>query len=151
MKKISSILMVSALVLVVHAQPISDQLKVAKCEFQIRKGSSKVKVLKQMITLRAVSDPGVISSNANNPTQTNTAGYQAYHLEFSYARGSADLRKIKDVEFLVGEKVVHEITIEADSRRMSESERRNTGYFAINLENVPLLLLDDVTTIKLKN
>lgn len=143
------IIAVSALVLTVHAQSISDQLKAADCEFQIRKGSSEIKILKQMITLRAVSEPGVVSAKSINSTSTNTAGYRAYHLEFSYTGDHIDASSIKSVEFLADRKVIHEIIIDPDSRRMSGSERGKTGYFAINLENVPLLLLDDVTTIKL--
>ena len=144
-----ALLLIFSVANLAYTESVSDQLKVADCNFTILNEGKPVQVLKQMITLRAVSDIGAIKT-AQNQADAYGTGYRAYYIEFLYAGDHLDYARIKRIEFYIDKKRIHVIDMQNTSRRISESERRTkqaSRYFAINLENIPLLMLDDVTTI----
>ena len=74
-----------------------------------------------------------------------------YVISLSAAAGP--IQSVATVEFYDKDgTLMHEITVKQGARRISESERfkdLKVRYFAINLENTPLLMLDDVKVIKI--
>ena len=136
-----------------QSETLSDSLKVADCEFIIRYKSRKLDVLRQMITLRAVSETKTEQGNSKG-----AAGYRAYHLEFCYEGDYIRSRVFLRVDFknAKGQRL-HTIWMLPDERHMNESGdrplslERKSRYFAISLENVPLLLLDDVAEIAIED
>ncbi|NNJ70834.1 MAG: hypothetical protein HKP10_06040 [Kiritimatiellales bacterium] len=144
----------SILALPSHGQSVADQLKVADCNFKILYEGEEVQVQRQMITLRAVSESEEVKIE-NNYFKIHSAAYRAYHLEFSYSGDLIDYNDVGYVEFYNRQnKRIHIADLEKDSRRISESEKRmpqKVRYFAISLEDTPLLLLDEVSYINIQD
>ncbi|MDP8052763.1 hypothetical protein QJU23_10105 [Pasteurella atlantica] len=80
-------------------------------------------------------------------------GYQSYHLEFAYENDLIDYSKVSTVEFYSKDgKLLHKVSISKHTRRISNVSKDKTlkyNFFAINLENIPLMMLDYAETIKI--
>lgn len=144
----------SLLTLSSYAQSVANQLKQAACDFKILYEGKDVQVQRQMITLRAVSESEEVKIE-NNYFKIYSGAYRAYHLEFSYSGDLIDYNDVSYVEFYNREnKRIHIADIQRDSRRISESEKSSAQklrYFAISLEDTPLLLLDEVSYINIQD
>jgi hypothetical protein len=138
----------------IGAESISEQLKVADCNFQIKYEKKDVQVLDQKITLRAVADRKE-SATSDSVKVVTAAGYRAYHLEIAYiGRHIAEPHALRKAEFYNNkDKMIHVADLGESSRTMVESDRNqnlDVRYLSINLENIPLVLLDDVVIIELR-
>ncbi len=150
MKKIFLLLFIICLLSgtrTVLSASISEQLKTADCNFEFVYNYTKLNVVKQMITLRAVE------KSVHDHGHDSGMGYSAYHIEFVYTNGLIDFWNVKKVEFYskTGD-LLHSVSIVDRTRRMSETTENaklKRKYFAFSLENIPLLMLDDVSTIKI--
>ena len=158
MKSPSSIPILLAVIAVtlpsVLAAKISDSLKEADCNFQIHYNNRQLNVPRQMITLRAVS--GV--TEADTDKEIGRSGYRAYHLEFRYEGKQIANNTPLRVDFYdANNQRLHSIQITTEERKnevlekISHLYRRHSRYFAICLENVPLLLLDDIKKIEIED
>ncbi len=156
MKKTGLILatVLSILTLSSYGQSVADQLKQADCNFQILYEGKEVQVQRQMITLRATSESEEVKIS-NNYFKVYGGAYRAYHLEFAYSGDLIDYNDVRQAEFYNKEnKRIHIADIQRDSRRITESEKSSPHklrYFAISLENTPLLLLDEVSYINIED
>lgn len=125
-------------------QSVADQLAIAQCSFRLFDGPTELKVLDQMITRRAVE---------KSTGDLKTFG-TAYHIEFTYKGDDLNLRGAT-VEFLDKDKrPVHELVL-GESRSMNITTLGSrplpkTHYIAISLEGIPLRLLDEVISIRIK-
>ncbi|MDA3833041.1 MAG: hypothetical protein PF495_06550 [Spirochaetales bacterium] len=143
-----------------QVQSISDQYKDADCNFIFSKESKGINVKSQIITLRAVSKPRIVRESQNQSetyrSDNEFEAYRmdnnrAYHLEVAYTGDYFDYANVKRIEFIKYSSPVHVIDEEEMIGRISGSDRQNqqpTKYFILNLEGIPLLMLDDITTIK---
>lgn len=127
-------------------QSIAEQLLVAECSFRLYDGPTEVEVLDQMVTMRAFE---------KSTDHLKTFG-SAYHIEFTY-KGDPMVVEAAVIEFLDEDKrPLHAIQVEDESRYMrvetlGHRPRPKTQYLAISLEGVPLRLLDQVVSIRVKN
>jgi hypothetical protein len=125
-------------------QSIADQLAIAHCSFRLFAGPSEVTVLDQIITQRAVSK----SSEGLKTFGT------AYHIEITY-KGEALNLQGATVEFLDSTKrPLHTIALDG-TRFMNVTLQGSrslpkTHYIAISLEGIPLRLLDEVVSIRIR-
>lgn len=138
-----------------YADTLSDQLKVADCNYRILRKGEPINVVKQIITLRATAEKGEV--NLSEPTQPELTGaygtgYRSYYIEFSFMDTRIDFSDVDNIEFYAGETLVYVSDIRNQSRQMVESDERTEQkkrYFSINLQGIPLLMLDDITTINI--
>ncbi|MBN2161847.1 MAG: hypothetical protein JXR25_06500 [Pontiellaceae bacterium] len=160
MKKITLALFCSmvAMTFSVQAGAISDQLKAADCNFTILRKGKPVNVIKQVITLRAISEKGFIDPVKKMIQDTTTTdypystGYRSYHVEFAYTGDRIEFKDVDKIEFYIGKTLAYVHPTENITRRMADSDERTeqkTYYFSINLQGIPLLMLDDITTINI--
>ncbi|MGJ8654103.1 MAG: hypothetical protein ACSHX8_12590 [Opitutaceae bacterium] len=126
------------------AEPVFDALALSRTDFKITFENSSAKVLSQGITRRAVIDT-VESKDGDS----ETISYQAYHLEIAFEQKFSNSRDYKSVEFYNGNTVVYSLSLTDPSRKIMTTRNRihESNYLAINLEGVPLIMLDDVTRI----
>lgn len=121
-----------------------DALVETPTNFKITFDNSTAKVLSQGITQRAVVDS---LKNAEGVIETIT--YQAYHLEFAFQQKVSNSRQYSSIEFYNGNTVIHVMPLSDPSRKITTTRNRlnESNYLAINLEGVPLIMLNDVTRI----
>ncbi|MGJ8640999.1 MAG: hypothetical protein ACSHYA_16530 [Opitutaceae bacterium] len=124
-----------------------DAFAVEVTDFNITFDNSNAKVLRQGITQRAVVD-----SLKNKDGEVETIAYQAYHLEFAFEQKFSNNRQYASIEFYNGNKVIHVMPLTDPSRKLTTTRNRlrESNYMAVNLEGLPLILLDDVTRINFK-
>ncbi|WP_372799191.1 hypothetical protein [Pontiella sp.] len=126
-------------------QSVADQLRVAECSFRLYNGPTEVEVIDQMVTMRGFE---------KTTGDLKTFG-SAYHLEFTYKGDAVDLTG-GTIEFLDEDKrPLHAMAAEDESRFMQVDtlgHRPNpkTRYIAISLEGIPLRLLDEVVSIRIR-
>ncbi len=131
---------------------IFEQLIVAPTDFEITLNDFPFEeVAAQGITLRAVSEK-VTYNKGKETEQTNDFAYRAYHLEFAFKQKYKVRGGFEVIEFFEGDEVVHTIFISNPSRKISTTNGRryDTNFIAINLEGVPLVMLDSVTRINFR-
>ncbi|HAV13224.1 MAG TPA: hypothetical protein DCX06_07020 [Opitutae bacterium] len=126
------------------AESVFRSLSVAPSAFEITFDNASAKVLSQGITLRAVVDYRIGKDGEKLPFS-----YQAYHLEFTFKQKFSNRRKYASIEFYKGNTIVHVISLTEPNRKITTTRNRlnESNYMAINLEGVPLIMLDDVTRI----
>lgn len=146
MKKACVIMCVSVLAAASSfGRTIADQLQVAECSFRLYDGPTEVEILDQMVTMRAFE-----KSNGDLKTFGS-----AYHIEIAY-KGDPINMEAAVIEFLDKDKrPLHAITVEDESRFMrvetlGHRPRPKTQYIAISLEGIPLRVLDEVISIRIK-
>ncbi|MEM7790685.1 MAG: hypothetical protein AAF546_04720 [Verrucomicrobiota bacterium] len=129
------------------AESIFESLREAKTDFQITFNDKPVTILKQGITLRAVKETIHVKKGGSDLI-SNTVAYQAYHLEFAF-KFRFTRRDYSLIEFYRGNDVIHTESIEHPSRRITVSnvDRFEPNYLGINLEGIPLVILDSVDRI----
>lgn len=143
---LSSILTVSA-----TAQTIFESLGAIPTEFKITVNDAPLVVSTQGITLRAVTDE-IRKINKDDEEVINHLAYRAYHLEFCYDLKVVDQRNYAVLEFYEGHKILHAIEITDPSRRITSNNGRryDKNFMAINLEGIPMLMLDSVDRINFR-
>lgn len=126
------------------AEPVFDALALSRTDFKITFDNSTAKVLSQGITRRAVLDK-VKKQDGDSETIT----YQAYHLEFTFEQKFSNSREYATIEFYNGNTIIHVMSLSDPSRKITTTRNRlkESNYLAVNLEGVPLIMLDDVTRI----
>ncbi|MBC2601157.1 hypothetical protein [Puniceicoccus vermicola] len=131
--------------------PIFDELSVAETHFKITMDDYPLEVTKQGITLRAVHDTvtRVISPESK---QINDFAYRTYHLEFAFKQKYRIKGSLAVIEFFEGNDLIHSISLDSPSRKLAKpNERLNeTNFLAISLEGVPLVMLDSIDRINLR-
>ncbi|TVP79292.1 MAG: hypothetical protein EA353_06435 [Puniceicoccaceae bacterium] len=128
-----------------------DQLAVAKTEFVITFDGFPLDVSAQGITLRAVKERES-HDLLKDAQQINDFAYRAYHLELAFTRKYKVREQFAVVEFYEGNDLIHRISIQSPSRKLSTTNGRpyDTNFVAISLEGVPLVMLDSVTRINFR-
>ena len=128
------------------AESIFETLALKQTAFEITFGNSNAKILSQGITQRAVVDT-IDKKDKDEPSET--ISYQAYHLEFAFEQKFSNSKRYKLIEFYNGDTVLHVISLADPSRKVTttRNELNESNYMAINLEGVPLIMLNDVTRI----
>lgn len=129
--------------------PISEQLKQASCNFKFTLNKKRLDVTDQIITLRAVV--GHYGSDRAN----YAVSYSSYHLEIAYVDVKINPSKIFTVEFYDNDlQLINEINLEDPIRKAAE-RKQNLGvegrYLSINLQGIPLFLLDQVSLINIRS
>lgn len=126
------------------AESIFESVAIAKTDFKITFDNATAEVVTQGITQRAVTE----AIKGKDGAQDHIA-YQAYHLEFAFKQKFSNQRKYSTIEFYRGNTVIHVMELSDPSRKISTTRNRlnESNYMAINLEGIPLLMLDDVTRI----
>lgn len=132
-------------------ESIFKQIASAKTEFKITLNDVELEVAAQGLTLRAVRDR-IVHNVSSDDKQINDIAYQAYHLEFAFEHKYRVRDGFEVVEFYDGNDVIHTISIESPSRKITTTNGRRyeANYMAINLEGVPLVMLDSVTRINFR-
>lgn len=126
------------------AESVFESVAIVKTDFKITFDNATAEVVSQGITQRAVTE----TIKAKDAADDNIA-YQAYHLEFAFKQKFSNQRKYSTIEFYRGNTVIHVMELSDPSRKVSTTRNRlnESNYMAINLEGIPLLMLDDVTRI----
>jgi len=137
--------------------PIFRSLMVSETTFDIRVNDLPAAIPVQGITLRAVYHPPAeatldFGSDRSQRVKSGAAGYRAYHLEFLYRDRKIDYTELTRVDFRKGVEVIYTISIDESTSRMSNGNEPvgEVRAFAINLENVPLAILDEVDIINIR-
>jgi len=130
------------------AGELFDALVEFKTDFRISVRDLNVEVLEQGITLRAVDDLVEVRQSDGVKTKIGV-GYRAYHLEFAYTGRRIELDKFDRVEFYSGEERIFTLSVRDGSRQITANEQAGfeVNFIAINLEDVPLLMLDQCDRI----
>jgi hypothetical protein len=128
-----------------------DALLVAPTEFKFTLNDGPLDVGSQGITMRAVKETIKVTDKDGGVSRHDIA-YQAYHLEFVYKLKSIDRRQYDLVEFYDGNDVLYQIDLRQTGRRITTTigRRYEANFMAINLEGVPLIMLDDVDRVNFR-
>lgn len=126
------------------AESVFETLALKQTDFKITFDNSTAKVLSQGITQRAVID-----SIKNKDGSDSSIAYQAYHLEITFQQKFSNNRQYASIEFINGNTVIHVMPLSDPSRKLTTTRNRlrESNYLAVNLEGVPLIMLNDVTRI----
>ena len=126
------------------AEPIFKSLALKETSFNITFGNSSAKVLSQGITRRAVIDT---INKKEGPNET--ISYQAYHLEFAFEQKFSNSKRYTIIEFYADDKLLHVVSLSDPSRKITTTRNQlnEVNYMAVNLEGVPLIMLNDATRI----
>lgn len=133
-------------------ETIFKQVAVAETQFRITLNDVELEVASQGLTRRAVRDK-IVHNIAKDDEQINDVAYQAYHLEFAFEQKYRVRDGFEVVEFYEGNDVIHSISIRRPSRKITTTNGRRyeANFMAINLEGVPLVMLDSVTRINFRS
>jgi hypothetical protein len=134
------------------AQTVFESLRATPpTDFKITVNDAPLQVSTQGITLRAVIDE-IRKTNKDGQEVINHLAYRAYHLEFCGELKFIDKQNYAVVEFYEGHEILHEIEITDPSRRISTTSGRryDKNFMAINLEGIPLVMLDSVDRINFR-
>ena len=125
-----------------------QKLAVAETDFRFTVDDSPLKVMRQAITLRAVVREHPVESAGEEKCTDHTA-YRAYHLELAYELDFIDRKNYAAVEFYKGKDLLHRLPLKAPSRTMTGSagRRYELNHLAVNLEGVPLVLLESADRV----
>lgn len=137
---------------ILFSQTITDQLKVADCDYEIVYETKKLNVIKQIIIKR-----GSYQSNYNWDSESGYGygfGYESYHLEFVYLNNE-DIKNTGNItiEFFDtdGEMLAsYNYSTFLNKKSQFPKFTKLKKYYSINLCNVPLLILDDTKRIVIK-
>lgn len=132
-------------------ETIFEQVALAETQFKITLNDVELDVVTQGLTERAVRDQVVYNENKDNE-QTNDITYQAYHLEFAFRQKYRVRDGFEVIEFYEGNDIIHTISIKSPSRTISTTNGRRyeTNFMAINLEGIPLVMLDSIDRINFR-
>jgi len=147
----------SSLILLVFAlsghakESIFERVVVAETHFKITLNDVALEVAAQGLTQRAVRDQ-VVYNKGKDREQVNDITYQAYHLEFAFRQKYRVRDGFEVIEFYEGNDIIHTISIESPSRTITSTNGRRyeTNFLAINLEGIPLVMLDSVDRINFR-
>lgn len=129
-----------------------EALIVAETKFTFTVNDSPLKVARQGITLRAVLTEEKIKEGEDKQTTGPGRAYRSYHLEIAYELDFIDRRDYAAVEFYRGTDLIHRLPLKDSSRSLqtSSGQRYDFNYLAINLEGLPLVLLDSVDRVNFR-
>jgi len=127
---------------------VFESLVEAETEFEFTVDDAPLEVFRQGITLRTVRETHRVKVK-DGEDATNHTAYRAYHLEIAYPLEQVGRRNFATIEFYQGTELRHRMSLKGGSRTMksSEPQRFEANYLAINLQGMPLTLLDDIDRI----
>ncbi|CAA6693547.1 Unannotated [Lentimonas sp. CC19] len=134
--------------LAVSAETIFESLRDAPTDFEFTVNDSPLAVSEQGITQRAVTKE-VNYKNSEGVVFVNHLAYRSYHLAVAYEWKFMGQQDFAAIEFYQDDELIHEMTLTDESRQMASSETRRykQNFLAINLQGVPLAMLDSVDRI----
>ena len=144
-------LLVLIATLTVSAETVFESLLDAPTNFRFTVNDSPLVVSEQGIAQRTVTEE-IRYKNSEGVEFVNHRAYRAYHLEFAYDLKFIAQQNFGVIEFYQGDDIIHEISLTETSRQMTSSgtRRYKKNFLAINLQGVPLTMLDSVDRINLR-
>ena len=133
---------------------IFGYLAEVETSYRITLESKNLKVLRQGITQRAVRGPQYSESRSRDgsvTTSSGLSGYRAYFLEFLYEDATI-VAEQSVIDFYSGPDVLFSTTVADRAYRMAVTTdtRREIKAFAISLEGIPLVILDEVDRLEIR-
>ena len=118
-------------------------------DYALTLNDAPLTVFSQGLTTRTVVEQRKV--RIDGLYQPKLLSYESKHLELGYKLRSVDKRRFTKLEFFYGSEVVHTIDLTKSGRLMllTEGQRHDLNFVAINLQGTPVLLLDSVTRINL--
>lgn len=138
-----------------YSQSITEKLGSIKTDFYIYIDSTELTILNQIIIKRGQSKSDYGNCNSDNESYGYAYGVETFHLEFickenfKIKSNNPFNRSKRRIEFynewneLIISKSISNI------ERISEKEDMN--ILSIDLKNIPIVILDYIQTIKIKN